>query len=89
MSDKFQSYASGLNSPASDVFPITPSDDTDLPNGSRAFVTDGSGDVSIETVDGNTRVIPSSIILAGVPFVCRFTRVNQTSTTANVIWGYI
>ena len=89
MTYKFENHDPGLNSPARDTFPITPSDSVDIDGGARSIITDGTGDVSVETVDGNTRVIPSALLLAGVPYFIQITRVNSTGTTAGVVWGFI
>ena len=44
MVDKFATYSPGLDSPATDVFPITPDDDIDLAVATRAIRADTGGD---------------------------------------------
>ena len=89
MSDPFEKHAKSIIMSGIDTFEITPSDSTDLDTRIRAFITDGSGDVSVVTSTGETRVIPSEIIVAGIPFLVICTRVNATDTTATTIWGLV
>ena len=82
--DKFANRSSGLDSPASDVFPITPDDDTDLATATRAIRADGAGDVVLVTVAGNERTCRFS---AGETRAIRATRVKATGTTASALEG--
>lgn len=82
MSDLFDTHTSGLESPASHVMEITPSDSTDLPMASRAINVAQSGLVQVTTVSGSTAAV---YIAAGVAFPVRATRIWATGTTASGI----
>lgn len=82
MSDTFEGFRSGLESPATHVVSITPSDSTDLPHASRAINVASSGTVRVTTVGGTTDTI---FVAAGVPFPVRATRIWSTGTTATGI----
>jgi hypothetical protein len=82
MPDTFSSYSSSLDSPASNVTEITPSDTEDLATASRALNVAAEGLVRVTTVGGDTASI---LIAAGVPFPIRCTRVWATGTTATGI----
>ena len=82
MSDPFDNHTPGLESPASRVLEITPSDAADLPMASRAINVAQSGLVQVTTVSGSTG---SVYIAAGVAFPVRATRIWATGTTASGI----
>ena len=86
MVDKFASYSSGLDSPASDVFPITPDDNTDLGMATRAIRAAGAGDVVLVTVAGNERTCRFA---DGETRAIRATRVKATGTTATTLEGMV
>jgi len=86
MSDKFENYATKLDSPASGIFPITPSDDTDLAIYTRSVTALVSGNVSLIAVDGSAGTI---YVVAGVPFPIRSRRIRATDTTATGIHGLL
>ncbi|SLN53399.1 hypothetical protein ROJ8625_02733 [Roseivivax jejudonensis] len=86
MSDRFQSYVSGLESPATDLLEIFPSDDSDLPHAVRALSVAQSGSVRVETVGGS---VASVFVAAGAVMPVRVRRVFATGTDALGITGLI
>ena len=79
MQDTFKNHATGLDSPARDLFEIRPSDTTDLPQASRALNVAVTGSVRVTTVGGTTATV---FVAAGIPFPVRAKRVWSTGTTA-------
>lgn len=85
----FTSSGGNLSGFARDVAPVTPSDDDDIAPGSAALgiICKGdAGNVSIVTVEGNTRTYP---IAAGETLPVGITRVRSTNTTATGIWAFL
>lgn len=82
MSDTFEGFSSGLESPATHITTITPNDTTDLVVASRALNVATSGVVRVTTVGGTTAPI---YVVAGVAFPVRVTRVWNSGTTATGI----
>ena len=79
MSDTFEGFRSGLESPATHITSITPSDSSDLAQASRAINVATAGTVRVTTVGGTTGTI---FVAAGMAFPVRATRVWNTGTTA-------
>lgn len=79
MKDIFSGFSSGLESPATHILPVTPSDTADLPHASRALNVATAGALRVTTIGGTTGTV---YVAAGVPFPVRVTRVWQTGTTA-------
>lgn len=82
MTDIFKSFTSTLDSPASYVVEVMPSDTADLPTASRALNVATAGIVRVTTVGGDTASIT---VVAGVTFPIRCTRIWATGTTATGI----
>ena len=82
--DKFATYSPGLDSPATDVFPITPDDDTDLAVATRAIRADTGGDVVLVTLEGNERTCKFA---DGETRAIRATRIKATGTMAAGLEG--
>ena len=82
MPDLFASFTSGLESPASQLASVTPSDTADLLQASRALNVAASGTVRITTVQGSTATV---FVAAGIAFPVRAARVWATGTTATGI----
>lgn len=82
MTDAFNTYTPGLESPASHLQAITPSDTADLPTFSRALNVSTTGQVRVTTVSGTTQ---SVFVAAGVAFPVRARRIWATGTTATGI----
>ncbi len=81
MSDSFQSYAKGLQSPADRHFSILPSDSTDLVPRPRAIYCQTAGSLRLRDAAG-TELTYSVAAGQTIPF--RATRVMLTGTTATV-----
>ena len=87
MPDRFSANAASLSGPASHVFPVTPSDATDLTEAVRALYIGSGGTVSLRTVSGATATFLS--VAAGSILPVRADRVLQTGTTATDIVGVV
>jgi hypothetical protein len=85
MSDLFENYGIGLESPPDRGFAITPDDDNDLAITTRGIMVGGGGNVSLVTAGGDTVTLPS--LAVGVQYVIRARRVLSTNTTATGIIG--
>jgi hypothetical protein len=86
MVDTFATYSAGLDSPATDVFPITPNDNTDLAVATRAIRADSGGDVVLVTLEGIER---TAKFADGETRAIRATRVKATGTTAAGLEGMV
>jgi len=82
MNDIFAAHSGGLESPASYLSAITPSDTADLSHAARALNVAISGSVRVTTVGGTTATV---YIAAGIAFPVRASRVWATGTTAGGI----
>ena len=80
--DKFADHSSGLESPATHVFDVTPDDTTDLISVSRALNVATSGSVRLTSSDGSIATVH---VAAGVAFPIRASRIWATGTTATGI----
>lgn len=83
MADKFQHFASVLDSPSTDGFAVTPDDNTDVEFITRYLYIGGAGDVSLVTKGGST--LTFSGLTAGTLLPVRVSRVMATGTTATNI----
>lgn len=84
MPDLFDTYVEGLESPASHLDTITPSDSTDLLQTTRAINVAGAGFVRVTTKEGDTGTV---YVAEGGVFPIRATRIWATGTTATGIVG--
>lgn len=84
MSDPFKNFGSGLESPATHLDPVTPSDSTDLAHTVRGINVATSGFVRVTTKSGDTGTV---FVLEGSVFPLRATRIWATGTTATGIVG--
>lgn len=84
MKDLFSSHNVGLDSPASNVQPITPSDTQALDIACRAINVAQGGQLRVTTVSGDTATLT---VAAGIPFPLRVAQVWATGTTATGIVG--
>ena len=82
MSDLFEKHRSGLESPASHLSSVTPSDSQDLATASRGINVATTGTVRVTTIDGDTETV---YIAAGSAFPLRVRRIWATGTTATGI----
>ncbi len=87
MTDRFDKHASSLESPATGAFVITPDDNTDLPETTRAIYVGTAGDLDLRMLDGQDIIF--SGIPAGMILPVRATRVRLTATTATDIIGLV
>ncbi|MEM9579040.1 MAG: hypothetical protein AAF891_00015 [Pseudomonadota bacterium] len=84
MQDQFKNVSPSMESPASRLFAITPSDSEDLDLPTTAINVQTSGTVRVTTLAGD---VGDVFIAAGIPFPIRVTRVWSTGTTATGIRG--
>lgn len=82
--DLFSYVADTVTSPAENAVAVTPHDSTDLTYATRALYVGGAGNLSVETVGGQSAVVFVGVT-AGTILPIRVTRVNSTSTTATSI----
>lgn len=82
MYDLFHDRASGLESPATRLAGITPSDAADLAFATRAIAVGTEGFVQMTTVSGDTGRI---FVVPGAPFPIRARRIWAAGTTATDI----
>lgn len=87
MSDPFSSHMTGLESPASDGFAITPSDVAALPSTTRALYVGGGGDVAVTMKSGATVTFEG--VPAGTVLAVRLAAVSETGTTATRLIGLV
>jgi len=86
LSNPFNTRASSLSGPATDIVPVTPDDSVDLADVAIALYIETGGVISVVTAEGQTRnvaVADFSILPVGVR------RVNMTGTTAAGIHGMV
>lgn len=82
MTDLFQDYSGGLESPATHLAEATPSDTEDLPMASRGINVATSGSVRLTSVSGQIGTI---YVGAGIAFPIRARRIWATGTSATGI----
>ena len=86
MPNPFSTRTPALSGPATDIMPVTPDDNTDLPEAAIALYVETAGDISFVTVKGATRsvtVTGNFILPVGT------LRVNATGTTASGIHAMV
>jgi len=79
MTDHFRNHASGLESPATRLLNVIPSDTDPLAFSTRAIAVDTAGYVQVETVAGDVGQV---YVAPGAPFPLRAIRILATGTTA-------
>lgn len=87
--DDFSFLGKTVDGPASHAAIITPDDSNDLVHATRAIYIGAAGAVKLTTVGGETVVLASGVLAAGVPHPIRATRIFSTGTTATpvvVVW---
>lgn len=87
MPDRFESTSSGLDSPATHGFSITPNDGADLPEITRALYVGGPGAIVVVMLSGAELVV--SGVAAGTVLPVRARRVKATGTTATAMLGLV
>lgn len=87
MTDRFSTHSTGLESPASDGFAITPSDSVELAEITRALYVGNSGTLALKLASG------ADIVLTGVGggalLPLRVRQIKATGTTATAIVGLV
>lgn len=87
MTDKFEQYADTLESPFTNGVDVTPDDNNDLPQISRAIYLDEAGAVKV-TLEGGYETTYEALTV-GVHHPIRVKRVHATgtvSTKIKVVW---
>ncbi len=84
MADLYAHMAPHLTSPIEHLAEITPDDATDLANFSRTLFVGVGGDVTVDTVGGETAITLKNVA-AGMHHPIRLTRIDATGTTATDI----
>lgn len=78
----------GINGPAANAFLITLDDSNDLPYVTRGISFGTAGAVKVTLKGGQTVIIPTGNLAAGVIHPLMATRVWNTGTTASNLVGY-
>jgi hypothetical protein len=86
--DTYKGFWRGMTAPAQRVAVVTPDDANDLPAVTRFVSLAVAGAVKVTTRGGDTVVIPSGALMAGVQHRLEVTRVWATGTTATGIVAY-
>lgn len=84
MADAVDVTQGGLGEPAVYAVAVTPDDDADLANVSRALYVGGAGDVEVHMLGSRTAVVFSAVP-AGTILPIRVRRVLDGNTTATLI----
>lgn len=84
MADAVDVTRGGIGEPAVYAVAVTPSDNDDLANVSRALYVGGAGNVNVHMLGSRTAVVFSGVP-AGTILPIRVRRVLSTSTTATQI----
>ena len=87
MTDKFQNFTVGLNSPAVSGIVVVPNDGANLGMSLRGYTVGVGGDLAVIFVDDSTPVILPARI-AGVDYGGRIKKILATGATATGIVGY-
>lgn len=78
----------GLTTPAAHAALVTPDDSNDLTSMTRGVSFGTAGAIKVTTAGGETLVIPSGALAAGVVHPVAWVRIWSTSTTAANIVAY-
>lgn len=82
MIDAYQTHQPGLESPASSIAAVSPSDSEILTHATRAIAVGHEGFVQVTTVTGSTGRI---YVVPGAPFPIRVRQIWASGTTATDI----
>jgi hypothetical protein len=86
--DDFVTFETGLQSPMVHAAIVTPSDSVDLSDVTRGITLSVAADVKVTTAGGETVVIPSGSLAAGVIHPLRVSRVWATGTGSTTVVAY-
>ncbi len=84
MADRFADLMPGLSSPPTAIVSITPDDDNDLAQATRALNVSAPGNIRVTMLEGQIETI---FVGAGIAFPLRAVRVWATGTDAGGIKG--
>ncbi|HEV7344553.1 MAG TPA: hypothetical protein VGN60_02855 [Devosia sp.] len=84
MKDRYDGFSVGNNSSATHAFAITPNDETDLEEVTRAIFVGGAGNLTVVLKSGAT-VTFANIVAGGVILPLRATRVLTSSTATDLV----
>jgi hypothetical protein len=87
MPDRFETVASGADSPATHGFAITPHDSTDLPEVTRAIYVGAPGSIAAVLLSGADITLTG--IAAGTILPLRLRRIKATGTSAAALVGLV
>lgn len=87
MTDRFETWTSGMNAPASHGFAIVPHDGDDLGEVTRALYVGGGGAIVAMLSHGSTVTLAG--VASGTVLPLRVKRVLATGTTATGLVGLI
>lgn len=87
MTDRFDTFSSGLDAPASHGFAIAPHDVTELAEVTRALYVGGAGAVAVVLASGAS--LTFSGIAGGTVLPLRLRQVRATGTTATQLVGLV
>jgi hypothetical protein len=87
MADRYGDLATGLESPASHGFAVTPNDGVDLPDITRAVYVGGSGVLNVILLSGADLSLAG--VAGGTVLPLRIRRIKATGTTATAIVGLL
>ena len=87
MTDIFATNASSITAPAQDGFSITPNDEADLPQVTRALYCGTGGTLVVKLLSGATLTFIN--VPAGSFLPIRVVRVHSAGTTAGALVGLL
>lgn len=86
MADLFATHTTGLDSPASRAFAVTPDDNNDLAVTTRAIYT-GAGGTIVAILAEDSAEVTFASLPAGTVLPVRARRIKSTGTTATGVVG--
>lgn len=86
VTDRFAGYGDSPGSPATEAFPIIPSDTAELPAVTRAIYVGSAGHVTLRPLRGGADVIYRNVP-TGCYLTVRASHVRATGTTAGDLVG--
>lgn len=86
MTNPFANRTPPLSGPATDIVPVSPDDNTEMPHVALALYVESGGMLSMVTLYGQTRVVEVADHMF-LPVACR--AVNATGTTASGIHAMV
>lgn len=84
MTDAYELHLRTLSAPAASASAITPDDDNDLPQFTRAIYVGGYGDITLVMVD-DTAAVTFTGVVQGTVLPVRAKRVMESTTATNLV----